>query len=81
MGADNGPKPVGMLLYASAGEDWRLQYHFGGQRLMVRTLNLNRRWRDIHRDLLGVADSVRKPQYDSLEGFRAHGLLQQQQEK
>ncbi len=53
-----GPDPTGVLLYASAGEDWRLEYRFRGHRLLVRTLDLERDWTAIHRDLLGMAEEL-----------------------
>ncbi len=53
-----GPEPIGVLLYASAGEDWRLEYRLRGHRLLVRTLDLDRDWKAIHRDLLGMAEEL-----------------------
>ena len=48
------PKPDGMLLYARVGQDYAMDYEIAGHRVMVRTLNLNQNWQDIHRDLLAL---------------------------
>jgi 5-methylcytosine-specific restriction enzyme subunit McrC len=56
--AETGAHPIGVLLYASAGEEWRLDYRLGGHRLLVRSLDLDRDWKAIHRDLLGLAAEV-----------------------
>jgi 5-methylcytosine-specific restriction enzyme subunit McrC len=53
--ATPGPDPVGVLLYASAGEAPRLDYRLGGHRVLIRHLDLSRDWREIHRDLLSLA--------------------------
>jgi 5-methylcytosine-specific restriction enzyme subunit McrC len=52
--ADQGPNPTGVLLYASAGKEWRLRYSLGGHTILVRSLDLDRDWKEIHRDLLGL---------------------------
>jgi 5-methylcytosine-specific restriction enzyme subunit McrC len=56
--ADNGPKPVGVLLYARAGDGWRLRYQLRGHTLLVHTLDLDCEWREIHRSLLGLAHEL-----------------------
>lgn len=56
--ATHGPEPTGVLLYASAGEEQRLEYRLGGHRILVRSLNLDRDWKTIHRDLLGLATEL-----------------------
>jgi hypothetical protein len=53
-----GPDPTAVLLYASVGENWRLEYRLRGHRLLVRTLDLDRDWKAIHRDLLGMAEEL-----------------------
>lgn len=53
--ATPGPAPVGVLLYAGAGEQRRLDYRIGGRQLLVRSIDLSRDWRDIHRDLIALA--------------------------
>ena len=56
--ATPGPVPVGVLLYAGAGELPRLDYRLGGHRLLVRSVDLNRDWPDIHRGLIGLAHEL-----------------------
>ena len=56
--ATPGPAPVGVLLYAAAGEQRRLDYRIGGHQLLVRSVDLNRDWRDIHRDLISLAHEL-----------------------
>ena len=58
LSATTGPDPTGLLLYASVGEDWRLEYRLRGQRLLVRTLDLDRDWQAIHRDLLAMTGEL-----------------------
>jgi 5-methylcytosine-specific restriction enzyme subunit McrC len=53
--ATDGPEPMGVLLYAGAASDQRLDYRLGGHTVMVRCLDLDQEWRDIHQDLLGLA--------------------------
>ena len=50
-------KPDGMLLYAKAGQDYAMDYEIAGDRVMVRTLDLNQEWEKIHRDLLALVHS------------------------
>jgi 5-methylcytosine-specific restriction enzyme subunit McrC len=52
LNASDGPEPIGVLLYASAGENQQLEYRLSGHRILVRSLDLNRDWKDIHTDLL-----------------------------
>lgn len=52
--AIDGPEPTGVLLYASAGERQCLQYRLGRHRILVRSLDLDRDWSAIHRDLMGL---------------------------
>ena len=47
-------KVDGMLLYAMAGQDYAMNYEIGRHHVMVRTLNLNQNWQDIHKDLLAL---------------------------
>ena len=58
LSATTGPDPTGLLLYASVGEDWRLEYRLRGQRLLVRTLDFDRDWQAIHRDLLAMTGEL-----------------------
>lgn len=55
MDMSDGPRPIGALLYAMAGEEMRYDYVLGGHVVLVRSLNLNRPWQSIHRDLLAIA--------------------------
>src|SRR5688572_12836627 len=54
MGVDGGTEPVGVLLYAGLGIGQSLQYRLGGHIVLVHSLDLNRDWRDIHGEILGV---------------------------
>jgi len=56
--ATPGPAPVGVLLYAGAGEQQRLDYRIGRHELLVRSVDLNRDWRDIHRGLIAFAHEL-----------------------
>ena len=56
-----GPEPVGVLLYAGAGDEQRLDYRLLGQTVLVRGLDLNLDWRDIHRALLRLAQELEQP--------------------
>jgi 5-methylcytosine-specific restriction enzyme subunit McrC len=58
--AIDGPDPMGVLLYAGAGEQQRLDYRIGDQPVLVRSLDLNREWREIHRDLLSIAEELKE---------------------
>lgn len=53
-----GPPPIGMLLYAGAGEEQRLDFRISGYRLLVRSVDLDRDWRDIHRGLIALAHEL-----------------------
>lgn len=67
--ATPGPAPVGVLLYAGAGELPRLDYRLGGHRLLVRSVDLNRDWPDIHRGLIGLAHELGQREVMTL-GYR-----------
>ncbi len=56
--ATPGPAPVGVLLYAGAREQQRLDYRLGVHKLLVRSVDLNRDWRDIHRRLISLAHEL-----------------------
>ena len=56
--ATPGPAPVGVLLYAGAGEQHRLDYRIGSHELLVRSVDLSRNWRDIHRGLIALAHEL-----------------------
>lgn len=60
--ATGGPEPTGMLLYASAGEAQRLGYRLGGNQILIRSLDLDRPWQEIHRALLGLAVELKHGQ-------------------
>jgi hypothetical protein len=45
---------VGVLLYAGLGIGQRLQYRLGGHAVLVRSLDLNRDWREIHGEMMGI---------------------------
>jgi len=49
-----GPRHEGILLYASVGEDVRIDLTLQGYRLQARTLDLSRPWPEIREELLGV---------------------------
>ncbi|MFW6087824.1 MAG: 5-methylcytosine restriction system specificity protein McrC [Myxococcota bacterium] len=57
--AGGGPPPVGVLLYASTGQSMRVQYRLDGHPVLVRTLDLDRDWQAIHRDLLALTQELR----------------------
>jgi 5-methylcytosine-specific restriction enzyme subunit McrC len=44
----------GMLLYPRVGEDLNLQYLLGGNKVSIKTIDLNQNWRNIHNDLLSL---------------------------
>lgn len=54
-----GTEAVGVLLYAGLGPGERLQYRIGGHTVLIRSLDLDRDWIDIHNDLLGLASELR----------------------
>ncbi len=54
-GQASGTAPVGMLLYAGLGPGESLHYELGGHLVLVRNLNLDQPWEQIHSDLLGLA--------------------------
>ena len=51
-----GPRHEGILLFASTGEDLRIDPTLQGFRLQARTLDLSRPWPEIRRELLGVLE-------------------------
>jgi 5-methylcytosine-specific restriction enzyme subunit McrC len=55
LGEIPGPTPIGVLLYARSGEEQCLDYRLGGHTLLVRSLDLNREWREIHASLVALA--------------------------
>ena len=57
-GAGGGPDSVGVLLYAGLGPGQRLRYRLGGHTVLVRSLNLDRDWRDIHGELIGIVKEL-----------------------
>lgn len=56
--ATAGPQPVGVLLYAGAGDEQRLDYRIGGHTVLVRGLDLGLDWQDIRRDLLSLVQEL-----------------------
>jgi len=52
LGATAGPEPIGVLLYAGSGHAEPLRYRLGGHTMLVRGLDLKRKWTEIHRELL-----------------------------
>lgn len=56
--AGGGPDTVGVLLYAGLGPGQRLRYRLGGRTVLVRSLDLNRDWRDIHSELMGLVKEL-----------------------
>ncbi len=54
LGVDGGAEPVGVLLYAGLGIGQRLRYRLGGYAVLVRNLDLNRDWRDIHEEMMEI---------------------------
>lgn len=59
--ATAGPRPIGVLLYAGAGNEQRLDYQLGGHTVLVRGLDLGLEWPDIHRQLLALAREFEEP--------------------
>lgn len=70
--ATAGPEPTGVLLYAGAGEEERLEYRLGGNQILIRRLDLDLPWEEIHRQLLGLATEL-KPR---LARFAEHEAAQ-----
>jgi 5-methylcytosine-specific restriction enzyme subunit McrC len=58
LAADGGPDSVGVLLYAGLGPGQRLRYRLGGHTVLIRSLDLNREWREIHGDLMGIVKEL-----------------------
>ena len=53
--AEPGPPVEGILLYAGVGQPLELEYRMAGHRVRVQTLELERSWRQIRRELLRIA--------------------------
>lgn len=51
-----GPQHEGILLYAQSGERVRADIRLEGFRIQARTVDLNRHWREIHREMLAILD-------------------------
>lgn len=45
---------TGMLIYPQTDQPLRLDYRFGTHNVLVRSVNLNAHWREIHEELLGL---------------------------
>jgi 5-methylcytosine-specific restriction enzyme subunit McrC len=58
MRATDAREPLGVLLYAG-GEMEKLEYRLGGNRILVRSIDLAREWPSIHHDLLELAAELR----------------------
>jgi 5-methylcytosine-specific restriction enzyme subunit McrC len=58
--ATTGPAPIGVLLYAGSDENQRLDYRLSGHTVLIRGLDLNRHWQEIHQDLLGLTEELRE---------------------
>jgi len=57
-GRSMGSAPLGVLLYAGLGPGQPLQYELGGQMVLVRNLDLDQPWEQIHRDLLALTGEL-----------------------
>ena len=51
-----GPQHEGILLYAQSGERVRADIRLEGFHIQARTVDLNRDWRKIHREMLAIVD-------------------------
>lgn len=51
-----GPQHEGILLYAQSGERVRADIRLEGFTIQARTVDLNRDWREIHREMLAILD-------------------------
>ena len=51
-----GPQHEGILLYAQSGECVRADIRLEGFSIQARTVDLNRDWREIHREMLAILD-------------------------
>jgi 5-methylcytosine-specific restriction enzyme subunit McrC len=47
---------TGILLYPQTDQPLRLDYRFGSHSILIRSVNLNTHWREIHQELLGVIE-------------------------
>lgn len=54
----DGPRHEGMLLYATVDEPVRVDVTLNGFRIQARSVNLDRRWQDVHDEML---ETVRDP--------------------
>lgn len=45
---------TGMLIYPQTDQPIRLDYRFGTHNILIRSVNLNAHWREIHEELLGL---------------------------
>jgi 5-methylcytosine-specific restriction enzyme subunit McrC len=69
-----GQERTAVLLYAGAGQEQRLEYRLGGHRVLVRGLDLSVEWREVHRQLLGLARELRKSSARILADGKTDGL-------
>jgi 5-methylcytosine-specific restriction enzyme subunit McrC len=51
----------GVLLYPTVDQDWTLNYMFGNHKVMVRTINLNQNWKEIHNNLFDILEQSLAP--------------------
>lgn len=58
MAVTEGPKPIGVLLYAGDGPGASLRYRLNSYTILVRNIDLNRDWPEIHRSLLDLVDEL-----------------------
>ena len=63
-----GPPTNGVLLYAGDDSVPPLDYCLAGHELSIRSLDLDQVWQGIHRDLLKLPGTVRRPAHRSLTG-------------
>lgn len=47
---------TGMLIYPQTDQPLRLDYRFGNHDILVRSVNLNAHWREIHKELLSLIE-------------------------
>lgn len=58
LSAHGGGRPVGVLLYAGSGLGVPLQYRIGGHIVLIRNIDLNCEWEQIHRSLLNLTKEL-----------------------
>lgn len=51
----------GVLLYPAVGSDVSLRYRIRGHEVLVKTVDLDREWPEIHRDLIGIPQTFDAP--------------------